>query len=98
MVFTRRGSLRKEVGKKEFDTSNVVNTKRNSTGSTATTANAKYIHKISTTHTPKISRNMRPESFGDGKSTFGVRKLYRTIKFACKANLIIIPHTNRDIV
>ena len=71
MIYTRRGSLKKEFGKKEFEASHILNRKRNSTGSAL--ANVKYAQKISNANNRKISNNVRSGSAEESKPTFGVR-------------------------
>ena len=57
MIYTRRGSLKKEFGKKEFDANGMLNRKRNSTGSAL--ANVRYPQKLSNASNRKISHNLR---------------------------------------
>ena len=75
MIYTRRGSLKKELGKKEFEASPRLNQKRNSTGSAL--ANIKYANKISNANNRKISSNVRSGSAEESKPTFGVRERYK---------------------
>ena len=87
MIYTRRGSLKREFGKKEFEASHILNRKRNSTGSAL--ANIKYAHKISNANNRKFSSNIRSGSAEESKPTFGVRECHK-VKIFCIAAIMNI--------
>ena len=70
MIYTRRGSLKKEFGRRDFDSVCKIDQKRNSTGSALATV--KYAHKISHENNRKISHNKRSGSIDEPKPIFGV--------------------------
>ena len=71
MIYTRRGSLKKEFGKKEFDASGMLNRKRNSTGSAL--AHVRHPPKLSNANDRKFSHNLRGgSSTEDAKTSFVV--------------------------
>ena len=71
MIYTRRGSLKKEFGKKEFDASGMLNRKRNSTGSAL--AHVRHPPKLSNANDRKFSHNLRGgSSTEDAKPSFVV--------------------------
>ena len=88
MIYTRRGSLKKEFGKKEFEASHILNQKRNSTGSAL--ANIKYAHKISNANNRKFSSNVRAGSAEESKPTFGVRERYKENKFYIATTTLLL--------
>ena len=78
MIYTRRGSLKKEFGKKEFDASGMLNRKRNSTGSAL--AHVRHPPKLSNANDRKFSHNLRGgSSTEDAKTSFVVRSNFLII-------------------
>ena len=72
MIYTRRGSLKKDFGKKEFEASGMLNRKRNSTGSAL--AHVRHPPKLSNANDRKFSHNLRGgSSTEDAKTSFVVR-------------------------
>ena len=72
IINTRRGSLKKEFRKKEYEPCNSLNKKRNSTGSVL--GDAKHAHKISNSSNRKVSTSIRADSTEDRKLSLGVRR------------------------
>ena len=84
MIYTRRGSLKGNFGKKDFEASGMLYKKRNSTGSAL--ANIKHQHKLSNTNNRKTSHNLRGgSSTEDAKTSFVVRyeKLSGSRNYTC---------------
>ena len=71
IINTRRGSLKKEFRKKEYEPCNALNKKRNSTGSAL--GDTKHAHKISNNSNRKVSSSIRADSTEDHKLSLGVR-------------------------